>query len=64
MALLLLKVENDWLLFNGLVAAEILGFNHKAMLMREALYTWEGGLNDEEFLECLKEILDGGLKNA
>lgn len=39
-AFLLLQVEQDWLLFDGPTAAEVVGCSTKATLLEEARFSW------------------------
>lgn len=55
-AFVLLKVENDWLLFDGMDAALVLGKRSQSELWDIAVASWPGGLDEEELLECLKKI--------
>ncbi len=55
-ALLLLKVGDDWLLFTGSVGAQVVGRATKADLFRVALRSWPGGLDDEDLLAMLELI--------
>lgn len=55
-ALLLLQVGNEWLLFDGQVAARFLGESSKAELENHALFVWRNGLNGGELIECLRKI--------
>lgn len=50
---LLLKVGPSWLLFDGVVAAEILGHTTRAGLLRRALAHWPSGLQDGSLVECI-----------
>ena len=53
-AFLLLKVANDWLLFDGAVASRILGGKTKDELIAFSLAYWPNSLLEEEFRTCLK----------
>lgn len=55
-ALLLLQVGNEWLLFDGRVAARFLGESSKQELEEHALFVWYGGLKSGELIECLRKI--------
>jgi hypothetical protein len=53
-ALLLLKVGDDWLLFNGMVAAQLVGFAPKAELFKVALRSWPGGIDEDDLRSFLR----------
>lgn len=55
-ALLLLKCGNDWLLFDGRVAAMAIGYCPRTQLLFHSVDSWEGGLDEEGLVECLKSI--------
>jgi hypothetical protein len=55
-ALLLLKVDNDWLLFDGHVAAHIIGRRPKESLMDLALTKWLDGLDEKDFRQFIVEF--------
>lgn len=62
---LLLKVGDDWLLFDGLMAADLVGKpgGTQQMLWDNCLVGWEGGLDDRELLAVLRGdpgILENG----
>jgi len=50
---LLLQVRQDWLLFEGDVAAKIVGLATREMLLKKATKVWLGGLKEEELKHCL-----------
>lgn len=51
----LLKVENDWLLFKGEVAADILGESAESTLKEKAFRIWAvDGLHEADFLETMR----------
>lgn len=54
-AFLLLQVGLDWLLFDGAVAAEHVGYDTKAKLVERALKHWPEGLDEEELCRSLQE---------
>lgn len=49
----MLQVGRNWLLFQGTVAAELLGTLTKNGLYLCAHAYWDNGLNDAELIECL-----------
>jgi hypothetical protein len=51
----MLQVERDYLLFEGKVAAEVLGKSTQARLVANALGVWRYRLNDEEFIKIVTE---------
>ena len=53
-AFLLLKVDRDWLLFRGDVAARVLGTSAREELIAFSLAFWPNSLPEEELRECLK----------
>ena len=55
-ALLLIQVGREWLLFDGLTAAKHLGHKPRATLQNLALYVWSEGLNSGELIRCLRTI--------
>lgn len=52
-AFMLIKVDRDWLLFRGDVAAKIVGHVPRQELIQHALRHWPGKLIHEELRECL-----------
>lgn len=52
-AFMLIKVNRDWLLFRGDVAAKIVGHATRQQLIQLALRHWPGKLIHEELRECL-----------
>jgi len=56
LAAVAIKVERDWLLFDGPVAASILGHNDKRFLIKEARGHWVGQLKDEEQWEKKQQL--------
>lgn len=50
---LLLQADNDWLLFDGKIAALWLGKLTKEELIDCADHVWLGGLNEKELLQCI-----------
>ena len=55
-AWLLLKVSDDWLLFDGEMAAALVGEDEgtQQMLKDNCNTLWEGGLDEQELLEILR----------
>ena len=55
-AWLLLKVADDWLLFDGEMAAALVGEDEgtQQMLKDNCNTLWEGGLDEKELLEILR----------
>lgn len=51
----LLKVKNEWLLFNGIDAAEHVGTMTRPQLRELAVKCWDNGLKDKELLSWLKK---------
>lgn len=51
----LLKIGRDWLLFDGRVAADVLGSNNREGLIKAALHYWPGGLRDKELRKALRD---------
>lgn len=56
---LLLQVRQEWLLFRGQVAADILGRVPRQELIERAHAYWPRGLNDEELLRCVSRTTSG-----
>lgn len=50
---LFLKIQNEWLLFYGYVAAEFLGYSTLEQLREKAIKVWKNQLNDQELREIL-----------
>lgn len=53
-AFLLLKVQEDWLLFWGEMAANIVGKVPKPVLLAKAVLVCEGGLRDDDLRNALR----------
>lgn len=53
LAFVLLQCKREWLLFDGVVAADILGHAPRADLFQRATKTWVAGLNDEDLRKWL-----------
>lgn len=51
---LLLQVGRTWLLFEGDVAATLVGHLNRSELEERAYRWWPDGLNEAELLECLR----------
>lgn len=49
----LTRVGRDWFLMDGKVAAELLGFQPKQILIDNSIFYWKGSLNGKELLEYL-----------
>jgi hypothetical protein len=49
----LIRVANDWLLFDGMVASRRLGMMNKEDCRKTALRAWMGALNERELLDFL-----------
>lgn len=49
----LLKVGDDWLLFDGLTACEVLGRRTEDQLRAEAMRTWKSKDMEDGLLDCL-----------
>jgi len=49
----LLQVGQEWLLFDGVVAAKVLGDSTQAELVSASLHVWAGGAEAERGLKCL-----------
>lgn len=56
-AWVLITVAGDWLLFDGLVAAEFLGRKPKSTLFEVAIETWLRTPTSKELIECLSRPL-------
>jgi hypothetical protein len=56
-AFLLLKVGQDWLLFDGQVAARELGHRTRDELFLLTIRTWARTIDAEEMIECLSKPL-------
>jgi len=52
---LLLKVGNDWLLFEGGVATAFVGKSTKESLLLWADWVWYDGLDEEEFRQVIRD---------
>lgn len=52
---LMLQVERDYLLFDGKVAAEVLGRSTQSRLLSNAIMIWQGRIVDEELIARLRE---------
>lgn len=52
---LLLQVGREYLLFDGAVAAEVVGRADEKTLRERAIRVWSKGLVDTEFVECLRD---------
>lgn len=52
---LLLRVQNDWLLFDGQTAATHLGLRTRAELTALAHRVWHKRLNEQEFRETVRQ---------
>lgn len=50
---LLLQAENDWLLFDGKIAALWLGKLTREELFDVAEHSWRGDFNEKELLQCI-----------
>lgn len=55
----LLQVGHDWLLFDGQTAADKIGYYDRETLLVLATQCWMGGLRDEEFVECMRDMGPG-----
>ena len=55
-AYLLLQVRQEFLLFAGNVAANLLGSATQAQLRQEAIFVWAGKTMDKEIAECLSNL--------
>lgn len=53
---LLLQVGREWLLFTGPVASDLVGFISREELYTHAYSRWTKGLNEKEFISCLKNL--------
>ena len=53
-AFLLIKVDREWLLFRGDVAARVLGSSTREQLIAFSLAFWPNSLPEKELRECLK----------
>lgn len=54
-----LKVDRDWFLVEGALAAQHLGIDWtRRDISRNAWKVWLGGLNSDEFLECITEATE------
>lgn len=51
---LLMRVSDDWLLFDGAWASEHLGYKTSAETIAGAIKYWESRLNEEELIACLQ----------
>ena len=52
-AFMLLRVKHDWLLFDGVTAAKIVGHLSKQELIMHALMYCPGGIDRQELQRCL-----------
>lgn len=50
---LLLEVRDQWLLFEGSVAAVVVGKANRATLIEAATRVWLIGLNEQELIRCI-----------
>lgn len=57
-AYLLLQVQREWLLFNGITAGEVIGDLTRAELYNFVCARWVNGLNRESFIACLERDWD------
>lgn len=51
----LIRVDRDWLLFDGAIAAEILGDVEKEMLIHHSICYWKGVLDADQLIEYVRE---------